>query len=84
MPINADFLAPIGCVGELWMEGPLVGRGYLDGPEKLAVAFVENPDWLLQAASVFKGRYGRLHRTGDLVRHVAFGSLPFVGRKTDK
>lgn len=78
---NADVLAPIGSVGELWIEGPLVGRGYLNNPEKTAATFVDNPAWLLQGAAGFEGRPGRLYRTGDLVRYAADGSLHFVGRK---
>lgn len=78
---NPDVLAPIGSVGELWIEGPLVGRCYLNNPEKTAAAFVNSPDWLLQAAPGFEGRSGRLYRTGDLVRYAADGSLLFVGRE---
>ena len=34
---------PIGALGELWVSGPQVGRGYLNRPEKTAEAFIDNP-----------------------------------------
>ncbi|PYI35298.1 acetyl-CoA synthetase-like protein [Aspergillus indologenus CBS 114.80] len=74
-------LVPLGAVGELWIEGPLVGEGYLNDPAKSAAAFVENPAWLLNGSAGVPGRTGRLYRTGDLVRYNADGSLVFLGRK---
>ncbi|ETS76399.1 hypothetical protein PFICI_11786 [Pestalotiopsis fici W106-1] len=75
-------LAPIGAVGELWLEGPIVGAGYLSSPTETLAAFVENPSWLLQGdGSTRPGRTGRLYKTGDLVRYNPDGSLGFVGRK---
>lgn len=75
--------AAIGEVGELWLEGPLVGQGYLDDPEKTAEAFVQDPPWLLQGGPGVPGRRGRLYRTGDLARYCPDGSLQFMGRKGD-
>jgi amino acid adenylation domain-containing protein len=75
--------AAIGEVGELWLEGPLVGQGYLDDPERTAEAFVEDPLWLLQGGPGVRGRRGRLYRTGDLARYCPDGSLQFMGRKGD-
>ncbi|KAI8952013.1 acetyl-CoA synthetase-like protein [Xylaria longipes] len=80
-------LAALGEIGELWLEGPIVGQGYLHDPEKSAVAFVENPPWLLRGcpdsfeSPGHSGRRGRLYRSGDLVRYAPDGSLCFVGRK---
>ncbi|KAJ5483811.1 acetyl-CoA synthetase-like protein [Penicillium diatomitis] len=73
-------LAPVGAVGELWLEGPLVGPGYLDNPAANATAFVKDPMWLRQGHASGRGRTGRLYRTGDLVRYHHDGSLRFVGR----
>ncbi|PHH76729.1 hypothetical protein CDD80_1284 [Ophiocordyceps camponoti-rufipedis] len=75
-PEDDSCLAPIGAVGELWVEGPLVGLGYLNDADKTAAAFVEDPVWLTRG-----GRHGRVYRTGDLVRYREDGSLLFVGRK---
>jgi acyl-CoA synthetase (AMP-forming)/AMP-acid ligase II/aryl carrier-like protein len=74
-------LAPVGCIGELWIEGPLVGQGYIGDPDKTAAAFVEDPEWLLRGGPGYVGRSGRLYRTGDLVRYRSDGSLEFIGRK---
>ncbi|KAI3531127.1 non-ribosomal peptide synthetase [Colletotrichum filicis] len=37
---------PLGITGELWLEGPIVGAGYLNEEEKTAAAFVHDPSWL--------------------------------------
>ncbi|KAG6038306.1 putative NRPS-like protein biosynthetic cluster [Claviceps citrina] len=81
-------LVPPGCVGELLLEGPLVGSGYLGDPDKTAAVFVQDapPAWLAAGAAARslqgrRGGGGRLYKTGDLVRYNADGSLVFVGRK---
>ncbi|KAJ5871119.1 nonribosomal peptide synthase [Penicillium soppii] len=77
-PDNVEQLVPLGGVGELILEGPAVGRGYLKDLEKTAAAFIDTPSWLL----TLRGNHpGRLYRTGDLVRYVDDGSLVYVGRK---
>jgi amino acid adenylation domain-containing protein len=83
-PRNNSYLAPIGAVGELWIEGPLVTQGYLNDPDKTALVFVEDPTWLLQGAPGHLGRRGRLYKTGDLVRYNTDGSLAFAGRKDNQ
>ncbi|KAM0262608.1 hypothetical protein ACHAQJ_001653 [Trichoderma viride] len=80
-PNNNDQLASIGSVGELYLEGPLVGQGYLSDPEKTAAAFVNDPTWLLAGSNNRAGRRGRLYKTGDLVKYKPDGRLLFVGRK---
>jgi aryl carrier-like protein len=66
---------------QLLLEGPLVGRGYLNDEEKTAKAFINDPIWLFQGASGYPGRRGRLYKTGDLVRYNPDGTLYFIGRK---
>lgn len=80
-PENKESLVPIGCIGELLVEGPLVGRGYINDTAKTAAAFIENPKWLLRGVASRPGRSGRLYKTGDLVRYCEDGSLSFLGRK---
>lgn len=74
-------LVPIGAIGELWLEGPLVGAGYLGNAEKTAASFVEDPEWLTRGSPGYPGRRGKLYKTGDLVRYNTDGSLMFIGRK---
>uniref|UniRef100_A0A0B7KMI0 Carrier domain-containing protein n=1 Tax=Bionectria ochroleuca TaxID=29856 RepID=A0A0B7KMI0_BIOOC len=80
-PVRPDRLVPIGEVGELWLEGPLLGDGYLDDPERTTAAFTNDAPWLMEGGTACSGRRGRLYKTGDLVRYQADGSLAFVGRK---
>ncbi|PPJ60555.1 hypothetical protein CBER1_10837 [Cercospora berteroae] len=74
-------LVPLGAVGEVYLEGPLVGQGYIADPELSAAAFIVDPPWLLRGCTSHPGRRGRLYKTGDLARYDADGKLIFVGRK---
>ena len=76
-------LSPIGSTGELLLEGPLVGAGYLADPVKTTAAFLVDPAWLLRGGvgPNQPGRRGRLYKTGDLVKYARDGTLTFVGRK---
>ncbi|KAK3396835.1 hypothetical protein B0T20DRAFT_500273 [Sordaria brevicollis] len=83
-PSDHDRLVPVGAVGELLMEGPVVGLGYLGEEEKTREVFIEDPKWLVAGhGDAHPGRRGRLYKTGDLVRYDADGSgaFVFVGRK---
>ncbi|HTG31557.1 MAG TPA: amino acid adenylation domain-containing protein [Thermoanaerobaculia bacterium] len=58
---------PVGVPGELWIGGPGVTRGYLGQEELTAEKFVR--------------RGGeRFYRSGDRARHLADGTLEFLGR----
>lgn len=67
---------PPGAVGELYVGGVGVGRGYLDDPGRTAEAFL--PDHLGPLA----GR--RLYRTGDAARLLRDDTLDFLGRLDDQ
>ena len=64
--------APVGVVGELFIGGAGVSRGYLNRPELNGEKFVRK-------RIVGAGR-GRLYRTGDLARHLPDGRLEYIGR----
>ncbi|NQZ10648.1 MAG: amino acid adenylation domain-containing protein, partial [Algicola sp.] len=66
-------LVPQGCVGELYIGGASVARGYLNQPELSAASFIHNPFG-----------QGRLYKTGDLVRQLTDGNLEFVERVDDQ
>ncbi|RAT98496.1 non-ribosomal peptide synthetase [Brevibacillus sp. Leaf182] len=63
---------PIGCVGEIYISGMGVGRGYVNDPERTEHAFSENP--------FLKEKKERLYKTGDLGRYLPSGRLVFVTR----
>ena len=67
-------LLPPGAAGELWISGPHVTAGYLNRPEKTAEAYGENP-------FCDQPGYGRIYRTGDIVRFMEDGNLQFIGRR---
>ncbi|PAU50308.1 non-ribosomal peptide synthetase [Streptomyces albireticuli] len=66
---------PVGTVGELYVGGPGVARGYLGRPAETAERFLPDPDG---------GPDDRLYRTGDLVRWAPDGGLRFHGRTDDQ
>lgn len=79
---DANKLVPIGAVGELWLEGPLVGHGYLNDQEKTKANFIKDPAWLFRGfGHIRKGSRGRFYRTGDFVQYNADGNLVFIERK---
>ncbi|PYH89746.1 acetyl-CoA synthetase-like protein [Aspergillus ellipticus CBS 707.79] len=80
-PADHNILLPVGQVGELVLEGPLIGCGNLNDPTKTAAAFIETPTWLAAGTQTPPGRKGRLYKTGDLVCCNQDGSLQIVGRK---
>ncbi|XWW93262.1 hypothetical protein V2A60_001194 [Cordyceps javanica] len=82
-PEDHNILVPIGEVGELLIEGPVVGVGYIGEPARTAEVFIEDPTWLTAGHGSYPGRHGRLYKTGDLVRYESnlSGSIEFVGRK---
>ena len=65
---------PVGAVGELWVSGPQVSRGYLNRPDKTAEVYLKNP-------FTTDAEYSRVYRTGDIVRYLSDGNIQFVGRK---
>ncbi|KAH8691175.1 hypothetical protein BGW36DRAFT_304857, partial [Talaromyces proteolyticus] len=71
-------LLPIGAVGELVIEGPTVGRGYLT-PEIKTSSFTKSPPWLYSMLLKEVSPH-RIYKTGDLAKFTDTGSLRFMGR----
>ncbi|KAK4614117.1 Nonribosomal peptide synthase atnA [Fulvia fulva] len=80
-PSDNSSLVSIGAVGELYLEGPLVGQGYIGNAELSSSVFIESPPWLLKGSATHPGRKGMMYKTGDLARYNASGQLIIVGRK---
>ncbi|WP_044438013.1 non-ribosomal peptide synthetase, partial [Skermanella aerolata] len=62
---------PAGVVGEIFVGGGGVARGYRNRPDLTAERFVPDP---------FGPAGARLYRSGDLARRLADGSLEYLGR----
>ena len=63
---------PLGAIGELYIGGEGIARGYIGRPDLTAARFVPHP-WSREP-----GR--RLYKTGDLVRWLSGDQLSFIGR----
>ena len=73
-------ILPQGAVGELWVSGPQVSRGYLNRPDKTAEVYITNP--FVDGKDEAENRYyGKIYRTGDIVRLLPDGNVQFVGRR---
>nr|WP_282601189.1 non-ribosomal peptide synthetase [Ralstonia pseudosolanacearum] len=67
---------PTGVVGEIYIAGAGVGRGYRNLPELTAASFLVDP---------FHGEgQARMYKTGDLGRWLANGNLEYLGRSDDQ
>ncbi|XWW94242.1 hypothetical protein V2A60_002185 [Cordyceps javanica] len=74
---DTNNICPIGAVGEIWVEGPLVARGYLNKPEITEEAFPTGPPWAALVGLPGK----RFYRTGDVARQNSRGDIFYIGRK---
>jgi amino acid adenylation domain-containing protein len=69
-------LTPAGAIGELYISGSGVARGYMNSPHLTAERFICNPFATIEG--------DRLYRTGDLVRYGSGGALEYLGRADDQ
>ncbi len=63
---------PIGVMGELYIGGDGVGRGYLNRPDLTCKAFIKNP--------FSSDDKNRIYKTGDMVKLLSDGSIFFIRR----
>jgi amino acid adenylation domain-containing protein len=65
---------PVGTVGEIYIGGACVARGYRHRPDLTAERFISDP---------FSPGC-RLYKTGDRARYLANGEIAFCGRSDDQ
>jgi amino acid adenylation domain-containing protein len=76
-PDDHDSLMPIGCIGEMVVSGPTLGREYFECSSETEAAFVPAPRWMMEAGHTSR----RIYKTGDLVKYHHDGTMQFIGRK---
>jgi tyrocidine synthetase-3 len=72
-----DNLQPVGVVGELYIAGPGLARGYLNNLELTSKKFFSSSLLRFSASQLLSFS---LYRTGDLARWLPNGNIEFLGR----
>lgn len=90
-PLKHSELAPRGAVGELYIEGWVLARGYIGDEGKTAASFIANPSWMPAPPDIVSSpnissedqrQEGSIfYKTGDLVYYGRDGTLIYVGRR---
>ncbi|MEM7346399.1 MAG: thioesterase domain-containing protein, partial [Chloroflexota bacterium] len=68
----------IGVIGQLYVGGTGISRGYLRQPRLTAEKFIPNP--FLDSVPTDSAESNRLYTTGDLARYLPDGNIEFLGR----
>ncbi|CAF3667902.1 unnamed protein product [Rotaria sp. Silwood1] len=71
-------MLPVHAVGELYLTGNCMSRGYLNRPELTAERFLPNPFQTEEEKK--EGKNARIYKTGDLVRWLPDGEIEYLGR----
>jgi amino acid adenylation domain-containing protein/FkbM family methyltransferase len=72
LDLASELPVACGAVGELWISGAGLARGYLGRPDLTADRFVPNP--------LARQPGARAYRTGDLARFLPSGEILYLGR----
>lgn len=67
-------LIPVGCIGELYVSGDSLARGYLNQKELTSKRFIKSP---------INGDK-KMYRTGDLCKWLPNGEIEFFGREDNQ
>lgn len=78
-PADHNILVPLGCSGELLIEGPQAARGYLGDGKQTVERFIPPPRWFKEFPG-FQSTH-RLYKTGDIAMQEPDGSVVIQGRK---
>ncbi len=70
---------PVGVIGELYISGVGLARGYLNDTQQTERAFIANP--FQSDEQKQRNEAARLYKTGDLARRLADGHIEYVGRR---
>lgn len=63
---------PIGVIGEIYISGDGIAKGYLNRPDLTAEKFIPN--------RFSRNPGARMYRTGDLGKYLEDGNIEFIGR----
>ncbi|KAL4905874.1 hypothetical protein BDW74DRAFT_177571 [Aspergillus multicolor] len=79
-------LVPVGCVGELVIEGAGVARGYLCDEKQTKEMFPKEEYGVVESSkrpySLFPKRRPQMFRTGYMARYNTDGTLVYLGKKS--
>ena len=81
IPGHVPVPVPVGVIGELYIGGEGLAKGYLNRLELTSERFIENP--FISESDILK-QYTKLYKTGDLVRWLPDGNLEFIGRNDNQ
>lgn len=71
-------ILPIGAIGELYIGGAGVTRGYLNNPKLTDKNYIPNP--FQTTEEKHENKNDRLYKTGDFVRLLSDGNIEYIGR----
>lgn len=73
-------LLPVGVVGELYIGGVGLARGYINREKLTQETFIDNPFYDAGNTDLDSSVSSRLYKTGDLVRWTTDHTLEYIGR----